>query len=72
MEFWYTVVDFLRIAVIGIGAVFMVPGVMNFFEGYGNDNPGAKSQGWKQVGSGVGIILLGIFVVPALKDVFNV
>lgn len=72
MEFWYTVVDFLRIAVIGIGAVFMVPGVTNLFEGYGNDNPGAKSQGWKQIGGGAAIVLFGVFVVPGLKDVFNV
>ena len=32
-----------------IGAGLGVWGVINLMEGYGNDNPGAKSQGIKQL-----------------------
>lgn len=36
----------------GVGAW----GVVNLIEGYGNDNPGAKSQGVKQLVAGVALI----------------
>ncbi|WP_073385458.1 Maff2 family protein [Butyrivibrio fibrisolvens] len=34
------------------GAGLGVWGVVNLLEGYGNDNPGAKSQGMKQLMAG--------------------
>ena len=42
-------------------------------EGYGNDNPGAKSQGMKQLIAGVGVAVIGIVLVPRLTtlDLFN-
>jgi hypothetical protein len=39
-------------------------------EGYGNDNPAAKSQGIKQLMSGGGVILIGTTLVPLLADLF--
>ena len=33
-------------------------------EGYGNDNPGAKSQGMKQLMVGGGVTLIGTTLVP--------
>jgi len=39
-------------------------------EGYGNDNPGAKSQGMKQLMAGGGIILLGTTLIPLLSGLF--
>ena len=39
---------------------------VNLIEGYGNDNPGAKSQGMKQLMAGLALILLGIFLIPEL------
>ena len=35
-------------------------GVVNLMEGYGNDNPGAKSQGIKQLMAGGGVVLLSL------------
>ena len=39
----------LQTLVVAIGAGLGVWGVVNLMEGYGNDNPGAKSQGIKPV-----------------------
>ena len=33
-------------------------------EGYGNDNPGAKSQGIKQLMAGGGVVLIGTTLIP--------
>lgn len=49
-----------------IGAGLGIWGVVNLLEGYGNDNPGAKSQGIKQLVAGVGLIGLGTTLVPYL------
>ncbi|MEB8984933.1 Maff2 family protein, partial [Bacillus cereus] len=45
MDFFTKGVDVLQKLVILIGAGLGVWGVVNLLEGYGNDNPGAKSQG---------------------------
>ena len=49
MQFFSTSVSQLGTIVIGLGAGLGVWGVINLLEGYGNDNPGAKSQGMKQL-----------------------
>ena len=49
MEFFTQAVDILKILVTAIGAGLGAWGVINLLEGYGNDNPGAKSQGIKQL-----------------------
>ena len=49
MAFFTSAVDILKTLVVAIGAGLAVWGVINLLEGYGNDNPGAKSQGIKQV-----------------------
>ena len=48
MSFFTTAVTGLKTVVTAIGAGVGVWGVINLLEGYGNDNPGAKSQGIKQ------------------------
>lgn len=45
MDFFVEAVDTLKIVVIAIGAGLGCWGIVNLLEGYGNDNPGAKSQG---------------------------
>ena len=45
MDFFGNAVDVLQTLVIALGAGLGVWGVINLLEGYGNDNPGAKSQG---------------------------
>ena len=37
---------------IALGAGLAIWGAINLLEGYGNDNPGAKSQGMKQLMAG--------------------
>jgi len=62
--------DQLGIVIIAIGGGLGIWGVVNLLEGYGNENPGAKSQGIKQLMAGGGLILIGIFVPGALGDLF--
>lgn len=49
MQFFTEAVNVLKTLVIALGAGLAVRGVVNLLEGYGNDNPGAKSQGIKQL-----------------------
>lgn len=49
MAFFTTAVTGLKTVVTAIGGGVGVWGVINLLEGYGNDNPGAKSQGIKQL-----------------------
>jgi hypothetical protein len=37
----------------------------------GNDNPGAKSQGMKQLMAGGGVALIGTTLVPLLSGLFG-
>ena len=48
MEFFNQAIDILKILVMALGAGLAVWGVINLLEGYGLDNPAAKSQGIKQ------------------------
>lgn len=70
MEFFNNGVDVMQKLVILIGAGLGVWGVVNLLEGYGNDNPGAKSQGMKQFMAGAGIVLIAMLLVPQLKTLF--
>ena len=45
MAFINQAVTVLQTLVIALGAGLAVWGVINLMEGYGNDNPAAKSQG---------------------------
>ena len=47
MAFFNSAVGVLQTLVIALGAGLGIWGVINLLEGYGNDNPGAKSQGMK-------------------------
>ena len=71
MEFFTEGVNTLKTLVTAIGAGLGAWGVINLMEGYGNDNPGAKSQGIKQLMAGGGIVLIGMKLIPLLNNVFN-
>lgn len=71
MEFFASAITVLKTLVIAIGAGLGVWGVVNLMEGYGNDNPGAKSQGMKQLMSGGGVILIGTTLIPLLSGLFG-
>lgn len=49
MGFFTTAITTLKTLVCAIGAGLAAWGVINLLEGYGNDNPGAKSQGIKHL-----------------------
>ena len=70
MGFFAEAVNTLQTLVIALGAGLSVWGVINLLEGYGNDNPGAKSQGIKQLMAGGGVVLLGTTLVPLLSGLF--
>jgi len=70
MEFFTSAVDALQTLVVALGAGLCVWGGINLLEGYGSDNPGAKSQGIKQMMAGGGVILLGMTLVPMLSTLF--
>ena len=70
MDFFNSAVEVLQTLVIALGAGLGVWGVINLLEGYGNDNPGSKSQGMKQLMAGGGIIVLGTTLIPLLSGLF--
>ena len=70
MDFFSSTINVLQTLVVAIGAGLGVWGLVNLLEGYGNDNPGAKSQGIKQLMAGGGVALIGTTVVPLLSGLF--
>ena len=71
MAFFNSAVGVLQTLVIALGAGLAIWGVVNLMEGYGNDNPGAKSQGMKQLMAGGGVALIGTTLVPLLTGLFG-
>lgn len=70
MNFFTSAISTLQTIVIALGAGLSVWGIINLLEGYGNDNPGAKSQGMKQLMAGAGVAIVGLSVVPLLSGLF--
>ena len=71
MDFFNQAVVVLQTLVIALGAGLAIWGVVNLLEGYGNDNPGAKSQGMKQLMAGGSVALIGLTLVPLLSGLFT-
>lgn len=71
MAFFNSAIGVLQTLVIALGAGLGIWGAINLLEGYGNDNPGAKSQGMKQLMAGGGVALIGIVLVPLLSGLFG-
>ena len=63
MAFFNSAVGVLQTLVVALGAGLGIWGAINLMEGYGNDNPGSKSQGMKQLMAGGGVALIGITLV---------
>ena len=66
MEFFNQAIDILKILVMALGAGLAVWGVINLLDGYGSDNPAAKSQGIKQLMASGGVAL-----IPLLSGLFG-
>ena len=64
MAFFEQAITVLQTLVIALGAGLGIWGVINLLEGYGNDNPGAKSQGMKQLRVGDGVPVVRMLLVP--------
>ena len=71
MAFFNSAITVLQTLVIAFGAGLGIWGAINLLEGYGNDNPGAKSHGIKQLMSGGGIIIVAQTVIPQLTTLFS-
>ena len=71
MEFFNQAIDILKILVMAPGAGLAVWGIINLLEGYGSDNPAAKSQGIKQLMAGGGVVLIGLQLIPLLSGLFS-
>ena len=71
MAFFNQAITVLQTLVIALGAGLGIWGVINLLEGYGNDNPGAKSQGMKQLMAGGGVVLIGMQLIPLLSGLFS-
>ena len=71
MAFFNSAIEVLQTLVIALGAGLGIWGVINLLEGYGNDNPGAKSQGMKQLMAGGGVALICMLLVPQLAGLFG-
>ena len=71
MAFFEQAITVLQTLVIALGAGLGIWGVINLLEGYGNDNPGAKSQGMKQLMAGGGVALIGITLIPLLSGLLG-
>ena len=67
MAFFQSAVTLLQTLVVALGAGLGLRGIINLMEGYGQDNPAAKSQGVKQLLAGGGVALIGITLVPLLS-----
>lgn len=70
MAFFTSAVGTLQTLVTALGAGLCVWGGVNLMEGYGNDNPGAKSQGIKQLVAGGGVALIGTQLIPLMSNLF--
>ena len=71
MQFFASAITTLQTLVIALGAGLGVWGVVNLLEGYGSDNPGAKSRGLKQLMAGGVVALIGGVLVPLLSGRFS-
>ncbi|MCW6677157.1 Maff2 family protein [Aerococcaceae bacterium NML180378] len=71
MAFFTQGINALQTIVMLIGGGLGVWGVVNLLEGYGNDNPGAKSQGIKQLMASGGLMIVAQTFIPQLATLFT-
>ena len=72
MDIFISALSVVQAILYLVGAALGLWGIVNLLEGYGSDNPGAKSQGIKQFVAGAGVVLIGIVLVPLLANLFTV
>lgn len=58
-------------AIVAVGgAVLFVMGLIDFAEGKSQHNPNAKQEGLNKMVGGIAIILVGIGLVPQIRNMF--
>ncbi len=67
MAFFESAITILGNIIVVLGAALGSYGLINLFEAYGSDNPGAKSQGIKQLVAGAGVAIIGLVLIPLLQ-----
>ena len=70
MEFFALAISVLTTIITAMGAGLGVWGIVNLLEGYGGENPQAKSQGIKQLMAGGGIVVIAQTVISQLATLF--
>lgn len=71
MAFWANGVNVLRTVVCAGGMAWAIFGLIIFFIGLGEGNPGKKGQGlWFTIAGG-GVFVVGLTLVPLLSNAFN-
>lgn len=70
-EVWTAGITGLKAIVYAIGGGLLAWGLVNLLEGYGGDNPQAKSQGIKQLMAGGGLAVLGYVLIPKLETLIS-
>ncbi|MDR0920519.1 MAG: Maff2 family protein [Oscillospiraceae bacterium] len=58
----------LTAVVSTVGATLAVFGIIHLIQAQGEHEPDAKSKAIKQLASGVGVIIVGAIMIPALID----
>lgn len=71
MSFFTSSITTLQTLVVALGAGLCAWGGINLLEGYGGDNPQAKSQGIKQLMAGGGVALIGLKIIPLLSGLLS-
>ena len=71
MQFFSAAIELISTIVIVLGAGLGVWGAIHLLEGYGADNPGARSQGIKQLVAGGGVAAIGLTLIPMLSSLFG-
>ena len=70
MAFFSSTVSIIQSFIAAFGIGMGILGGITYFEGQSQDNPAAKSQGFKQIIGGCGIAMIGTVVVPLLSSMF--
>ena len=71
MAFFNSAINILSTLVVALGGGVCAWGGINLLEGYGQDNPAAKSQGVKQLVAGGGVALIGVTLIPLLSGLLG-
>lgn len=62
------ILDAIKYLIILSGAIFVFVGGLHVAKSDAESDPASKEKGWKQIISGLGVILIGWFGIPYLVE----